>query len=225
MQHRSTLIVVALLGVFGAACGSSSGAASTTSAPAATSTSAAADTTVPSSVTTAVAVSGTDSQTPDGQRFVAALLAQPSQDSGFTDAQRRCISEAVIDNVGLKAIQDAGVTPEAVTADTDPNSPIPNVTITGPMADGIVTAMYKCADMGAYFLQALTSSGTTPLAPAKAQCLAAALASSSDLRNLLKVQLTGGDTTAAETSLQDAILPMAVTCKVTTSELAGAFGS
>jgi hypothetical protein len=226
MQHRSTLIVVAALSLLGVACGSSSGTAATTTPTSAPATSAAPDTTAASTtVATTGASTGSDSQTADGKAFVAAIMSQPSQDSGFTTDQRQCISEAVVDSIGLQALQAAGVTPESVTADTDPNSPIPNFTITDSMADGIVTGMFKCADMGAFFVDAMSSGGTAPLAPAKKQCLATALSASPDLHDLLKLQLTGGDSTAAQTSLQNAVLPMAVACKITTSELVTAFGS
>jgi hypothetical protein len=229
MQHRSTLVVVAALSLLGAACGSSSGSTATTAASATTIASttsapdaAAASTTVAS--TAAATGSSGDSQTADGKAFVAAIMAQPNQDSGFTEVERQCISAAVVDSIGLQTLKAAGITPDAVTANTDANSPIPNFKITDSQADGIVTGMFKCADMGAFLLKTLAGSGKTPLPIDKAACLSKAFAASPEVRNVFKVQLTGGDTTAAQTALQNAVLPMAATCNISVTELSGAFG-
>jgi hypothetical protein len=226
MQHRSTIVVIAALSLLGVACGSSSGAAATTGAStSAPSTSAAPDTTAASTTAaTTPAATGGDSQTADGKAFVAALMAQPSQDSGFTDAERQCISVAIVDSIGVKALTDAGITPDAVTADTDANSPIPNFKISDAQADGIVNGMFTCADMGAFLLKSLAGSGSTPLAADKAACLSKAFAASPEVRNVFKVQFTGGDTTAAQTAMQNTVLPMASSCNISATELAGAFG-
>ena len=217
--------MVAVLAVGAVACGSSSGSAATTAATSAPTTSAAPDTTLPSTtVAVPEAATGGDSQTAEGKLFVAALMAQPSQDSGFTDAERQCISEATIDVIGVKALDDAGVTPEAVTANTG-DSFFPNFTMSDSMSDGVVAAMFQCADMGAFLLKAATANGTLNLPADKAKCFTDALAKSPEAREVFKVGRTGADSTAAQTALQNAVLPMAVSCNITTTELAGAFGS
>jgi len=208
MQYRSTLVVIAALSLLGVACGSSSGVSKGASA----------------ATTTAAAAGGSDSQSADGKAYIAALMAQPSKDSGFTDAERQCISVAIVDAIGVKALKNAGITPEAVTADTDANNPIPNFKITDSAADGIVTGMFKCADMGAFLLKSLAGTGSTPLPAEKAACLSKAFAASPEVRQVFKVQFTGGDATAAQTAMQNAVLPMATSCNITGAELSGAFG-
>jgi hypothetical protein len=206
MKYRSTVVVIAALSLLGVACGSSSGVSGGASAG------------------STAAGGGSDSKSADGKAFIAALMAQPSKDSGFTDAERQCISVAIVDSIGVKALKAAGVTPEAVTADTDANSPIPNFKITDAQADGIVNGMFKCADMGAFLMKSLAGTGTTPLPADKATCLSKAFAASPEVRQVFKVQFTGGDATVAQTAMQNAVLPMATGCKITATELSGAFG-
>lgn len=211
--------MVAVLAVSAAACGSSAGSAATTVA-----TSAAPDTSAPTTTVATTEATGPDSSTKEGKAFVSALMAQPNQDDAFTNTERLCISNAVVDAVGLKALDAAGITPEVVTGNTL-DTFFPNFPITSDVADQILDSMYKCADMGTFFLKAATVNGTQELPDDKAKCFADALGTSPETRDVLKVTIMGDDSTAAQTKLQDAILPMVVACKITVDELTKAFGS
>jgi hypothetical protein len=167
--------------------------------------------------------SGSDSTSAEGKAYVDAIMAQPDNNSGLTETERKCISVAVVDAIGVKALKAAGVTPDAVKSSTDSNSPIPNFTISNTVANAIVERMFKCTDIGALVLKS-AGTGANPLPADKEKCLSKALGASAAVRQVFVAQFTGGDTTAAQTAVQDALLPIAVTCKISTTELAGALG-
>lgn len=63
----------------------------------------------------ATGASGTD----EGRAYVDAMVDGTSADSGFSADEARCMATAVVDQVGVDALQAAGITPESVRAAGD----------------------------------------------------------------------------------------------------------
>lgn len=62
-----------------------------------------------------------ESQTPAGKEYVDAIVAGGLADNtaGFTTDEVRCMAENVVDDVGVDALQGAGITPDSVLAAGD----------------------------------------------------------------------------------------------------------
>jgi hypothetical protein len=184
--------LVAVLAVGAVACGSGGGAAATTvpSTVAPTSTAATTTSSTTSSTTSTTTPPSTiplpESETPFGKNFVGALEAGFALTQGFDLTQGECVATLFVDTVGVNALQKAGVTPEFVTGNTDPNQgPFPNFVPTDDQSSTMVDGMMQCVDFGAQVLFGLTRGKDTGVAQSKLDCLHSTMSTSAGLRTFL----------------------------------------
>lgn len=203
MRHRTTLGLVALLAIAGAACGSSSS--------------------VIGKAATGGGSSGGDSRTTEGKAYVDAMTSSFQVDgSGITPTDARCIAGVAVDVVTVKTLKAAGVTPENV-ANTSGTSkgPFDNFKPTEQQANGIVDGIFKCVDFGQLMVQQLTGSQTSlPFSVDKVKCLGVEMAKSPAFKDYIKASMLNTDTTAPDAGIQKAVLPLFDKCKISLGDLA-----
>ena len=161
---------------------------------------------------------GHDSQTPEGQAYVDAMM-ETSDDSGFTDTEARCIAEGSIDVIGVQTLRDAGVTPEMMAeggellSDFEPSEA---------QANALNDMMFACVDFGALMTVEM---GVGVLPAEQVACIGDALETDEVFRSFLVSSMLGAEdetgTTDDMVDLQNALMDIMVGCGV---DLSGAGG-
>jgi hypothetical protein len=191
----------------------SSGTATTTVS---TATTGSGGTTQPTTVVTGSG--GRDSQTPEGQAYVDAMMLS-SGESGFSEADARCVAEGAVDIVGVQALKDAGVTPDMVASGSEL---LPDFTPTEAQANAMIDMMFGCVDFG----QMMVGQMGVQLPADQVQCIGDALETNETFRTFMVTTMisstsTTVDTTDIQTSLTTAMLEIFTSCGVDPGSLAG----
>ena len=94
------------------------------------------------------------------------LLDDPDDDLPMTRAQAQCISEGMVDDVGLDKLVEIGLSEEAVRAGTGPD----DVDVPDEVVNDFVDVMMDCVDMAALMVAGMTEDGD--VSEDSAKCLA-----------------------------------------------------
>lgn len=163
-----------------------------------------------------------DSQTSEGKKYVAAIVAS-SDTSTFTGSETNCIAEGAIDIIGVKAFQDAGVKPEDL-ASTGGDDLLPGFTPDETQADSIIDLMFTCVDFGKTFADQMGGSAVS-IPTEKLHCVGDQLEVNKTFRAYLLATMLSSDTTSTEPSsgddAQTAMLEIFTKCGVSLTDLAG----
>lgn len=163
-----------------------------------------------------------DSQTAEGKKYVAAIVAS-SDSSTFTGSEANCIAEGAIDIIGVKTFQDAGVEPEDM-ASTGGDDLLPGFTPNEAQADSIIDLMFTCVDFGKAFADQMGGTGVS-IPTEKLHCVGDQLEVNTTFRAYLLATMLSSDTTSTEPSsgddVQTAMFEIFTKCGVSLTDLAG----
>ncbi|MDO8390581.1 MAG: hypothetical protein Q7V57_08840 [Actinomycetota bacterium] len=147
------------------------------------------------------------SATDEGRAYVDAMVEGTSPDSGFNADEARCMATSVVDQLGVDALQAAGITPETVRAAGD-------IDVTGLLTEaGAVTladSVANCIDWGAMIAGQLDAEDAGITAE-QAHCIGDKVGESELIREVF-VQGFMGSTAGASQESARALGAEVVTC-------------
>ena len=161
--------------------------------------------------------SGGSSTSGSDQKYVDALVTGLQRDSsqggtGFTDSENVCIAEGVVRIIGVKAFEDAGISPDDL-AKSD-QTKLPDVSdakheeLRALLFDG------DCVDMVSTIAATFKSAASSVADDTKVNCLAKAVVNDESMQNYIVDGLLGRDTTAVETEISTLVQTAATDCGI-----------
>lgn len=170
-------------------------------------------------ITSVTFANGHDSQTPEGQAYVDAMMLS-SGESGFSEDQARCVAEGAVDIVGVQALKDAGVTPDMVASGSEL---LPDFTPTEAQANAMLDMMFGCVDFGELMVSEMAG---VQLPADQVQCIGDALETNETFRAFMVTTMISStsvtvDTTDIQMDLTTAMLEIFTTCGVDPGSLGG----
>jgi hypothetical protein len=166
--------------------------------------------------------SARDSQTEEGKKYVAAMMASSDAET-FSADEATCIAEGSVDIIGVKTLQDAGVTPDDMANSSDSDL-LPGFKPTEQQANAILDLMFGCVDFGTMFAEGMVGSGVD-LPSEKMHCVGDQLEASPAFRAFLVSTMLNPDTDTTDPSegggVEAAMLEIFTKCGVSTTDLGG----
>ena len=161
---------------------------------------------------------GHDSQTPEGQAYVDAMM-QSAGDSGMSDLEARCIAEGTVDIIGVQALKDSGVTPEMVA---EGGELLPDYVPTEAQASALLDTMFGCVDFGELMVAGM---GVGVLPAEQVACIGDGLETDETFRSFLISSMISSasetETTDDPMALQSALIDIMMSCGVDPSTVGG----
>lgn len=150
-----------------------------------------------------------ESQTPAGQEYVDAMVEGATADnvSGFSADELRCMAESVVDEVGVAALQGAGITPDVVRTQGDINT---SGVVTQAQAEAIADTVADCIDFSRAVSDAMAGSDVK-FTQEQANCIGDKIGASDFIRESF-VQNFMGSTTPPSQQAADALGTEVVGC-------------
>ncbi len=139
-----------------------------------------------------------DSQTAEGKKYVAAMIA--GGDSGqFTPTEAKCVAESSVDVIGVKALQDAGVTPEMIASGGSGGTDLdlmPGFEPSEAQATALIDTMFGCVDFGKMFADQMGDFGLN-ISSDELHCVGDALTNNPQFRSYLAQSMVSTDTSSS----------------------------
>jgi hypothetical protein len=156
-----------------------------------------------------------DSQTAAGKKYVAAMVASGKNNDQFTTTEMQCLASGIIDIVGVATLQKAGVTPEAVAANTGTDL-MPGFTPTKAQANQIVDMIFRCVDFGKQIAAQMAGS-SVKLSTTQVQCIGNKLEQSEVFHTYLADTMFNKSGTGSAAAPTAEIVSIVKACGVTPS--------
>jgi hypothetical protein len=139
-----------------------------------------------------------DSQTTEGQQYVAAMMATYDEEDGFTEAEALCAAEGTVDVIGVEDLEQAGVSPEEL-ATYEGEGLAPGFTPSPDQADQLVDVFFECVDFGKVIFNAAASEeGIENFPEAKIACVGEKLENDEVFHEAMERELFGASTDEAD---------------------------
>ena len=150
-----------------------------------------------------------ESQTAAGKEYVDAMVegGVAAGTGGFSAAELRCLGESVVDEIGVEALQAAGITPEGVRAEGDLDV---SAFVTQAQADQIATDITVCIDFAA-LIGAEMAGSEVQFTPEQMNCMGGAI-EASDLVHEMFVQAITGVATQPSQQAADTLATSVIDC-------------
>jgi hypothetical protein len=167
---------------------------------------------------------GGDGRSASEQRYVDALAddLQSSKDGGFAvqpeDAE--CMSEAVLDTIGAKPFEDAGVQPKDLAGDDSPGELLGKGAVSDAQAKTIADAWADCTDLATAF--ATAAKDDFELDAKGVECFADGLRGTDTLDAFVEQSFTAAEEDPASDTLQE-LVKLVGTCSTGEDGIGGPF--
>jgi hypothetical protein len=130
------------------------------------------------------------------------------------EASAQCAGERAVEILGVAAFEEAGVTPEQISGQTDLD-PIRAAGPTPEQADELADALFQCVDVGEQivsFLRAGAEAQGIEIADEKWSCIAENAQQSAVLRDVFAEQVMAGGTPSIDTTDQQVVQDVVGDC-------------
>ena len=152
------------------------------------------------------------------QAYVDALVAGLEKDAtdggtGFKHEENVCIAEGIVDIIGSKTFEDAGIQPSDLTDNTDTTLP----EVTDAQHEDLRSLLFDgdCVDMTGTIADSFKGSVGSSTSSDQITCLAEAVVADESMQNFIVDGLLGRDTTDTPSSISDIVQSAAVDCGIT----------
>ena len=156
--------------------------------------------------------SGADNVEKKAYSEALAVALGSDADFPFDEKETLCISEGIVDVMGLQMFVDAGVSAEDITADAEFDFPDltdeQNTDLVNVFLDG------ECVDMGQMMADTMMEQSDGALTEEQASCIGDGIASSEGFGQALTAEITGADSTEADAAMEDEILGLIMECDI-----------
>lgn len=156
--------------------------------------------------------SGADNAEKKAYSEALAVALGSEADFPFDEKETLCISEGIVDVMGLQMFVDAGVSAEDITSDAEFDFPDltdeQNTDLVNVFLDG------ECVDMGQMMADTMMEQSDGALTEEQASCIGDGIASSEGFGQALTAEITGADSTEADAAMEDEILGLIMECDI-----------
>ncbi len=179
--------------------------------------------------------SSSSSSSDKGQEYVDAMMKSYDNSSGstkdiFSRSQAECVSEGVVDSVGVDTLEEAGVSPDDLGKSSDGPFDTIGQELTEQQAEDLVSVLTdgKCFDFTDLVMKQVSSAGGSPFAKlgeAKTRCLFEALLSNPAFKQAMADSILGksssNDAFSNAFKNQSEIFDIFSKCDIKPSEISG----
>ncbi len=161
---------------------------------------------------------GSSSGSAKDQAYVDALVNGLEKDAndggtGFKHEENVCIAEGIVEIIGSKAFEDAGIQPSDLTDNTDTTLP----DVSDAQHEDLRSLLFDgdCVDMTGTIADSFKGSVGSGTSSDQITCLAEAVVADEAMQNFIVDGLLGRDTTDSASSVSDIVQSAAADCGIT----------